>query len=180
MVGRDLFPSRRSSSRRQQGHCWDGLRELSPSPLGYSPSHGTHFSSRGSYTCPSLFCMSGWEGQESSLALGMRVARKPSEVLEQPTLKDRVALRRRGPKWLLHRGSSLLQGQLACTAHTSMTAIVTWGKVLGRCQGRSDLPFLPTPPCAPFHGAWQQCTRGCRKTLSWGPEGINEQLHHHS
>lgn len=123
---------------------------------------------------------SGWEGQESSLALGMRVARKPSEVLEQPTLKDRVALRKRGPKWLLHRGSSLLQGQLACTAHTSMTAIVTWGKVSGRCQGRSDLPLLPTPPCAPFHGAWQQCTRGCRKTLSWGPEGINEQLHHHS
>lgn len=103
MLGRDLSPPRRSSSRRQQGHCCDALRELSPPPLGCSPFHSTHFSSRGPSAFPSLFRVSGSEGQESSLALGMRVVRKPCEVLGATnTERQRVALRRTGPKWPLH------------------------------------------------------------------------------
>lgn len=172
MLGRDLSPPRRSSSRRQQGHCCDALRELSPSPLGCSPFHSTHFSSRGPSAFPSLFCVSGSEGQESSLALGMRVVRKPCEVLGATnTERHRVALRRTGPKWPLHRGSSLLQEQLTCTAYTSTAAIVTWGKVLGRCQDRSDLPLLPTPLCAPFHGCLAAVYQRLIKHTVPGPTG---------
>lgn len=173
MLGRDLSPPRRSSSRRQQGHCCDALREPSPSPLGCSPFHGTHFSSRGSSTCPNLFCMSGSEDRESSLALGMRVARKRGshvKSLVQPTLKG-IGLLWGEALICPPQGQLSTQGQLTCTAHTSTAAIVTWEKVLGRCQDRSDLPLLPTPPCASFHGCLAAVYQRLIKNTVPGPAG---------
>lgn len=172
MVGRDLSPPRKNCSRRWKGHCCDSLREPNPSLLGRSPFHGTHFSSRESSAWPSLFCMFECEGQESSLALGMRVTRMPPEIFGAASPeRHRVALRRRGPRWLLHRGSSLLQGNLTWTAHTPMEAIVSGGKTLGRCQGRSDLPLLPTPPCAPFHGCLAAVHQRLIENTVPGPAG---------